>query len=398
MNKLLEQISLIGVIKEKLKLNKFINGTELMQEFLSLGEIQWRDINNIDKDNLDELCSFHRYLIEEVCQIHTFEEDDNNKVIFCTNQNFKVAQRNLIDGKRTSNIYSFNDENYEYFIVGDLHSDNRSILKILDKCDFFNSVIGKKKIRLIFLGDYVDRGKLHLRTLETVLCLKLIFSENIFLLRGNHDGGSIINGEIKLSVGKPKDDPDEYYFLLYLKKLIEKNSTFKFEMIDVYIRFFDSLPYLAFISQNNICYLGVHGGLPRPIKEEENSFSYIKCISDLTNTNIIDNIGRTITHNMMWSDPAEGEEDLRMDSGRFKFTHKDFEEFRKLIGIDILLRGHEAEADGYKAYYNEKLYTIFSSGAIIENGLNINESTYYEEVTPAIGHILCDGSFEIISV
>lgn len=70
--------------------------------------------------------------------------------------------------------------------------------------------------------------------------------------------------------------------------------------------------------------------------------------------------------------------------GRFRFTAEHFDEFQSNIKLDLLIRGHEAEKEGYKKFFNDRLYTIFSSGAILENNININNETAYEDTTPKI--------------
>ena len=70
-------------------------------------------------------------------------------------------------------------------IGGDVHGQFGDLLKIFSICGY------PDENNYLFLGDYVDRGCQSLETLALLLCYKIKFPENFFLLRGNHECSSI---------------------------------------------------------------------------------------------------------------------------------------------------------------------------------------------------------------
>jgi len=70
-------------------------------------------------------------------------------------------------------------------IVGDIHGQYSDLIRMFEMCGFPPSA------NFLFLGDYVDRGKHSLETILLLMCYKIKFPENFFLLRGNHECANV---------------------------------------------------------------------------------------------------------------------------------------------------------------------------------------------------------------
>jgi len=217
-------------------------------------------------------------------------------------------------------------------IVGDLHGDLESLIQILKESNFLQKMNQEGEAILIFLGDYGDRGELSVEVYYTIFKLKLLFPEQIILMRGNHEGPEDL-------LASPHDLP------------IEFQAKFGEKWTEAYgkIRTFFSLLYLGVLVEER--YLMVHGGLP----------PQAKTIGDLAYAHT-KHPKQRLLEDMLWSDPNEIIGDTCASprgAGKLYGENATNNALRR-FNVKILIRGHEPCEEGFKIDHGGKVLTLFS--------------------------------------
>ncbi|MCH4887148.1 serine/threonine protein phosphatase [Acidaminobacter sp. JC074] len=348
--------------------------------FWKLINTYWKDMNNdllLESDSKERF-DFNKSLLKDVLKIHQSEKENGLENII------KDIDTKSLRGK-ISGCYSYKDlyfldDNCDYYFVGDIHSDAFILEHLLDSIEFFEKVDKKLPFKVVFLGDYVDRGKNHLKTLNILLLLKKHFPENIYLLMGNHDIGKIENGEVTLYLKKVEEDMD--YFYIYLNHLHQNHKDFDDELLDLYMTFMNTLNVAAFILTDKVTIKAVHGGIPRPLDDQ---FFYISDYGQLTDLTL-DHEETRIRDCILWSDPSIQDKKTPHTGKRFKFYEDQLINYLKHMNIDLVVRGHQAIEMGHLPLF-DKIHTIFSSGYVNKGDENINTDTAYDFIPPKVLHL-----------
>ena len=242
------------------------------------------------------------------------------------------------------------DINKEVFVIGDLHGNMKSLLKIIKTIEQANPKY------VIFLGDIVDRGPYQLECLILILALKIKQPNKYFFLKGNHE-----SLEINQSYGFYQD------FIFKFKD----QKKFK----DV-LALYKVLPICAVVNRTVLC---LHGGIPEDFEVLEK----LKGVKTQDPASLFKNVAKSLKQ-IMWNDPKSN---LTGFSDSFRgidiknFGEDVFTDFMEKNKLNYLIRSHELYPEGYKWFFNKRLLSIFSSAnyrgnnpasyAIIKNSLII---------------------------
>lgn len=78
------------------------------------------------------------------------------------------------------------------YAIGDVHGCFEQLMRLLDRCRRHG---GARRVRFVFIGDYIDRGPDSRRVVECLIDLQRSAPHDVLCLRGNHEALAIAAAE-----------------------------------------------------------------------------------------------------------------------------------------------------------------------------------------------------------
>lgn len=209
-------------------------------------------------------------------------------------------------------------------IVGDVHGQYTDLIRLFEMCGFPPSS------NYLLLGDYVDRGKQSLETILLLLCYKLKYPENFFLLRGNHECANVTR---------------VYGFYDECKRRCNV------KIWKTFVDCFNTLPIAAIVANKIFC---VHGGLSPAL-------SHMDDIRNIARPTDVPEYG--LLNDLLWADPAEMDQDWEANERgvSYCFGKRVITQFLADHDFDLICRAHMVVEDGYEFFNDRVLVTVFSA-------------------------------------
>jgi hypothetical protein len=212
-------------------------------------------------------------------------------------------------------------------IIGDLHGDLESLAHILKQEEVATAN------RIVFMGDYGDRGDASVAIYSVVLTLKGLAGrgERVILMRGNHEGPPDMMGF------RPHELP-----FFFVERFGEEGK----ELYRALKELWSYLPYAVLITGK---YLMVHGGIP----------CQVSSLDEIAHARDTHPASSTFKE-LLWNDPIEAKgcfESVR--SVGMMFGENITAEFLHMANVKAIIRSHH-QCEGIEVAHDGKVMTVFS--------------------------------------
>lgn len=229
-------------------------------------------------------------------------------------------------------IYNFEN----LVIVSDLHGDSNSLFRILSEIDY-EQFLSNPMNKLVFLGDYVDRGSDSISIMYSICHLKSTYPDSVVLMRGNHEAPA----EFPFS---PHDFPYE---------IEDRFGNSWKEIYGKLLAMFTELTLATLVERKLLL---VHGGLPT---EDTVPANFRESIA-LAQKN---HVKSRVFEELLWNDPRQIDDIQSQERSRrgfgWYFGPEMTRKWLQASGAKVIVRGHEP-CHGYKLDHDNMIMTLFS--------------------------------------
>jgi 3',5'-cyclic AMP phosphodiesterase CpdA len=221
-------------------------------------------------------------------------------------------------------------------IISDLHGDSKSLFGILSEINY-KQFLSNELNKLVFLGDYIDRGGDSLSIVYSICYLKSIYPDSVILMRGNHEAPA----EFPFSPHNFPYDIEDRFGNRWREIYQETLSMFR-------------LLTLATLVKDKL--LIVHGGLP---SKEAAAAHFRESIAFAQENQVSD----SVLEELLWNDPlpideTKSRKTSRRGLGRY-FGPAVTRNWLKATRTMAVVRGHEP-CQGFRLDHDNKIMTLFS--------------------------------------
>lgn len=218
-------------------------------------------------------------------------------------------------------------------VISDLHGDSKSLYRILSEVKY-EEFLSNPMNKMVFLGDYVDRGSDSVGVIYSVCHLKSEYPDSVVLMRGNHEA--------------PAEFPFGPHDLPY-----RVQERFGISAKNVYRKMLSMFSQLSLTTIIEGRLLLVHGGPPTEGSASLQSVAF-------ANENRLRS--RTLEE-LLWNDPRKVDsvpawEPSRRGFGRY-FGISISRTWLNLSNTKAIVRGHEP-CLGFKLDHDDYIMTLFS--------------------------------------
>jgi hypothetical protein len=242
-------------------------------------------------------------------------------------------RKSIAGGRVTGGLVELHDL-HNLAIVSDLHGDIKSLSAILDQINYERFLTDPLN-KLVFMGDYVDRGSDSIGVMYAVCRLKVVYPDSIILMRGNHES--------------PAEFPFSSHDLPY-----KMESRFGADARIIYNKLLSMFRLLTLTVIVKDRLLLIHGGLPT---EPAVIASLPESVASAQENHLKDRV----LEELLWNDPRPlgGEwEPSRRGIGRH-FGVEITKKWLDATKTKAVVRGHEP-CQGFRIDHDGAVMTLFS--------------------------------------